>query len=60
MTLRELAIILNAGRVAADNIQDAGLSATLSAMTDVAVHLAVGTRIWDVDQEFAALVRKYT
>jgi len=60
VTLRELAIILNEGRKAADDIQDPGLSAALSAMTDAAVNLAVGTPIWDVDQEFAELVEKYT
>jgi hypothetical protein len=57
--LRKLAIILDIGREAAENMGDAVMAATLAAMTEVTVQLAIGNPAWNVEEDFAALVRRY-
>jgi hypothetical protein len=53
MDLRHLALILDAGRQAADAIEDAGLSAALSHMTEVAVGYLTDPDTFNVDTDFA-------
>lgn len=63
LDLRHLAVILDAGRKAADDLQDAGLSAALSHMAETAAGLALAevgeSAIWDVEADFEQLAQRY-
>lgn len=62
MDLRHLALILDAGRKAADSIEDAGLSAALGHMTEVAVFYALhpeGDGAINLADDFADLAERH-
>lgn len=60
MDLRHLALILNEGKIAADQIQDAVLAHTLNAMTETAVYLHQHPdgELWNVERDFAQLAER--
>jgi len=60
--LRHLALILHAGKRAADTLQDAGVSAALDAMTEMAAWYAEhpdGGTLFPVDEDFAKLAERF-
>lgn len=61
LDLRALAVIFHAGRQAADNLQDAGLSSALEWMTETAVtlHDPTITSGDTLEQQFAELAARY-
>lgn len=61
MDLRHLALILDAGRKAAEDIEDAGLSAALAHMTETAVALAFDDKwpAFNVATDFTKLAERY-
>lgn len=56
MDLRHFALILDAGRQAANNIEDAGLACALAWMSERAANLHLHPE--DVDPEFQVLVER--
>lgn len=59
---RHLALILRAGQRAAESMRDAGLSAALDAMTEMATWYAEhpdGGALFPVDEEFAKLAGRF-
>jgi len=64
MDLRHIAVILDSGAKAAEQIQDAALHKTLSAMTETTVRLILGANNGGgfrpaIDEEFAELADRY-
>ena len=62
MDLRALAVILDAGKKAADRLGDAALTAALGDMAEVATQLAMdpGGELFNLDRDFVALAEKLT
>jgi hypothetical protein len=62
LDLRHLALILRAGKRAADGMQDAALCVALDAMTEMATWYAEhpdGGTLFPVDEDFARLAEHY-